>query len=191
MKIAVIGGGPAGLYFALLVKRRFPGHEVAVFEQNPRAATYGWGVVFSTISFLDGLDARFFKSADYMEFIHRGEAVKLEQDAEAYKQEIVARSQGEAQRFVSVYDSYKVAPDVTSKRLYLETMEEVLKGTQKVIIDRAAEGGSGVIPYLPLPELRRGPAQGASAPRAQQPGFTPAPQPPAPGGQTQRGAARP
>jgi modulator of FtsH protease HflK len=123
--------------------------------------------------------------------VARGEAVKLEQDAEAYKQEIVARSQGEAQRFVSVYDSYKVAPDVTAKRLYLETMEEILKGTQKVIIDRAAEGGNGVIPYLPLPELRRMPAQGGSTPRAQQPGFTPAPQPPTPGGQTQRGAPRP
>jgi 2-polyprenyl-6-methoxyphenol hydroxylase-like FAD-dependent oxidoreductase len=80
VKIAVIGGGPAGLYFALLVKRRFRDYDVTVLEQNPRAATYGWGVVFSTISFLDGLAPQFFKSADYMEFIHRGEAVKLDRN---------------------------------------------------------------------------------------------------------------
>jgi anthraniloyl-CoA monooxygenase len=78
VNIAVVGGGPAGLYFALLVKRRFRDREVTVFEQNPRDATYGWGVVFSTISFLQELDPQFFKSADYMEFIHRGEVVKLD-----------------------------------------------------------------------------------------------------------------
>jgi 2-polyprenyl-6-methoxyphenol hydroxylase-like FAD-dependent oxidoreductase len=77
LKIAIIGGGPAGLYFALLMKRRLPGHAVRVIEQNPRSATYGWGVVFSTISFLRGLDPTFFKAEDTIEFLHRGEAVRL------------------------------------------------------------------------------------------------------------------
>ena len=93
----------------------------------------------------------------------RGEAVRLVQEAEAYKQEIVARSQGEADRFLSVYNAYKAAEDVTAKRIYLETMEEILRNTNKVIIDRAAEGASGVVPYLPLPEIAKGAA--AAAPR--------------------------
>jgi membrane protease subunit HflK len=93
----------------------------------------------------------------------RGEAVRLEQEAEAYKQEVVARAQGDAQRFLSVYEAYKAAPEITRQRLYLETMEEVLRGTQKVIIDPTAEG---IVPYLPLPEIRRqsAPATGTSAP---------------------------
>jgi 2-polyprenyl-6-methoxyphenol hydroxylase-like FAD-dependent oxidoreductase len=78
MKIAIIGGGPAGLYFALLMQRRFPDYRITVLEQNPRDATYGWGVVFSTISFLKDIDPAFFKSADFIEFIHRGETVKLD-----------------------------------------------------------------------------------------------------------------
>jgi anthraniloyl-CoA monooxygenase len=78
MKITIIGGGPAGLYFALLMQRRFPDHRITVLEQNARDATYGWGVVFSTISFLKDIDPAFFKSADYIEFIHRGETVKLD-----------------------------------------------------------------------------------------------------------------
>lgn len=95
----------------------------------------------------------------------RGEAVRLEQEAEAYKQEIVARAQGDAQRFLSVYEAYKAAPEITRQRLYLETMEEVLRATQKVIIDPTAEG---IVPYLPLPEIRRQsvPATGTSAPPA-------------------------
>jgi membrane protease subunit HflK len=118
----------------------------------------------------------------------RGEAVRLEQEAEAYKQEIVARAQGDTARFLSVYEAYKAAPEVTERRLYLETMEEVLKGTQKVIIDRGAEGANGVVPYLPLPELRR---QGATAPGAapSPPRVQSTPQSsPAPQVQQQRGA---
>jgi membrane protease subunit HflK len=102
----------------------------------------------------------------------RGEAVRLVQEAEAYKQEVVAHSQGDAERFLSVYNAYKAAPDVTTKRLYLETMEEVLKGTNKVIIDKAAEG-SGVVPYLPLPELARRPGQAPRAPQQQSPPTPP------------------
>jgi membrane protease subunit HflK len=93
----------------------------------------------------------------------RGAAAAVKQEAEAYRQEIIARSQGDANRFTSVYNAFKAAQDVTLQRLYLETMEEVLKNSNKVIIDKSAQGGSGVLPYLPLPAL--GGASGtASAP---------------------------
>jgi membrane protease subunit HflK len=95
----------------------------------------------------------------------RGEAERLIQEAEAFKQEVVNRSEGDAQRFLSVYKAFKTAPDVTTQRIYLETMEEILKGTSKVLIDTRAEGGAqGVVPYLPLPEIRRGSPQ--STPQA-------------------------
>jgi modulator of FtsH protease HflK len=108
----------------------------------------------------------------------RGEAVKLVQDAEAYKQEVVARAQGDAGRFLSVFNAYQTAPDVTMRRIYLETMEEILKNTNKVIIDRAAENAGGVVPYLPLPELGRRAAAPPAPPR--QGAAPPAPPPGAP-----------
>ena len=83
----------------------------------------------------------------------RGEAAQIREDAAAYKNRIVQEAEGEAQRFVSVYEEYAKAPDVTRKRLYLETMEQVLRGANKVIVESGS--GSGVIPYLPLPELQR------------------------------------
>jgi membrane protease subunit HflK len=84
----------------------------------------------------------------------RGEAQRLVQGAEGYKQEVVSLAQGEAARFVSVYNEFKVAKDVTAKRLYIETMEKVLRGTTKIIID-TPQGSQGVVPYLPLPELQK------------------------------------
>jgi membrane protease subunit HflK len=81
----------------------------------------------------------------------RGEAQKLILDAEAYKQEVINRAQGEASRFVAVNNEYKQARDVTRKRMFLETMEDVLQGMNKVIVDK---GSNGVVPYLPLQELR-------------------------------------
>jgi membrane protease subunit HflK len=81
----------------------------------------------------------------------RGEASKIVQDAEAFKQQAVAEAQGEAQRFLSVLDQYKNSRSVTRERMYLETMQKVLGGTNKIII----ENKSGVVQYLPLPELRR------------------------------------
>ena len=90
----------------------------------------------------------------------RGESARMVQEAEAYKQQKIAESEGEAARFLSIYNEFKLAPDVTSRRLYLETMEEVLHGMDKVILDTGA-GGSGVVPYLPLNELRRQAGQGA------------------------------
>jgi membrane protease subunit HflK len=91
----------------------------------------------------------------------RGEAAKVREAAAAYKDRIVKEAEGEAQRFVSVYEEYAKAPEVTRKRLFLETMENVLKGSNKVIVEQGS--GQGVVPYLPLPEIdRRRDAQGAS-----------------------------
>lgn len=84
----------------------------------------------------------------------RGEAQKLIQEAEAYKERVIKDAEGEADRFLSVYNSYLVNQDVTRERLYLETMQEVLKGSEKVIIDNQ-QGGNGVVPYLPLPEINK------------------------------------
>src|SRR5258705_1203333 len=96
----------------------------------------------------------------------RGVAVQTRQDAEAYRAEIIARSQGDADRFTAVYPAFKVAQDVTLQRLYIETMEEILKNANKVIIDKAAQGQSGVLPYLPLPNLLNATTPSPSAPAA-------------------------
>ncbi|MDQ6967558.1 MAG: FtsH protease activity modulator HflK [Mariprofundaceae bacterium] len=78
----------------------------------------------------------------------RGEAKKMVLDAEAYGKEIVDRAQGESDRFTSVLNAYRLAPEVTRKRMYLKTMEEVLAKADKVIIDSKIAGS--VLPYLPL-----------------------------------------
>lgn len=82
----------------------------------------------------------------------RGQAAQIREEGAAYKGQVVQEALGEAARFVSVYEEYVKAPDVTRKRLYLETMEEVLKSSDKIIIENGASG-SGVVPYLPLNEL--------------------------------------
>ena len=86
----------------------------------------------------------------------RGDAVQIEQQGEGYRLATVARAQGDAARFLSVFHAFKAAQDVTTERLYLETMEEVLKNSNKVIIDKSAQGGNGVLPFLPLPTLGSG-----------------------------------
>ena len=85
----------------------------------------------------------------------RGRAAKIIQDAEAYRQQTVAEAKGQASRFSQVYEQYKKAPDVTRKRIYLETMERVLGGTDKTIIDTGGRSSPGVVPYLPLTSLPR------------------------------------
>ncbi len=83
----------------------------------------------------------------------KGEASKIRESAEAYKQEVIAIADGASKRFLSVYNEYKEAKDVTRRRIYLETMEKVMQNMNKVIIDN--DSGSGVLPYLPLPELNK------------------------------------
>lgn len=83
----------------------------------------------------------------------RGQAIQMLQEAQAYKQSTVAKASGDADRFNSVYQAYLSGEDVTKERMYIETMENVLSNAQKIILDE--QGGSGVVPYLPLNELNK------------------------------------
>jgi modulator of FtsH protease HflK len=83
----------------------------------------------------------------------RGEAERITQGAIAYKEQTVAEANGQTARFLKVYEEYKKAPEVTRRRMYLETMERVLGGTDKIILDN--KGGQGVVPFLPLDQLQR------------------------------------
>lgn len=78
-----------------------------------------------------------------------GEAIKRTQEAEAYKQAVISKAEGEAKRFSSVYDAYKTGKLVTSKRLYLETLEDILAKTKKVIME-PGQRNSNMMPILPL-----------------------------------------
>ncbi len=82
----------------------------------------------------------------------RGEAQRMIQEAEGYREQLENEAEGEAQRFIQVYQAYKENPEVTRRRMYLETMQNVLTDTDKVIMDG---GVGGVVPYLPLDQLRR------------------------------------
>ena len=84
----------------------------------------------------------------------RGDAQRILQAAEGYKQQAVAEANGRTERFLKVYQEYAKAPEVTRKRMFLETMERVFGKTDKIIIDSGA-AASGVVPYLPLNELNR------------------------------------
>jgi membrane protease subunit HflK len=84
----------------------------------------------------------------------KGKAQTMIQAASAYKEKVTKEADGEAKRFISVYETYKVAKNVTTRRLFLERMQQVFKDADKVIIDKG-QGGSGVVPYLPLPELQK------------------------------------
>lgn len=92
----------------------------------------------------------------------RGEAAQILEEAEGYRARVVNEAQGEASRFSAVLEEYLKAPEVTRKRLYLETMESVLGDVDKIILDQdlGGQGGQGVVPYLPLNELRRGDSGG-------------------------------
>lgn len=86
----------------------------------------------------------------------RGQAVQITEVAEGYKARVVNEAEGEASRFTAVLAEYQNAPEVTRKRLYLETMERVLGGVDIILLDEGTSGaGSNVVPYLPLNEIRR------------------------------------
>ena len=94
----------------------------------------------------------------------RGEADRLEQEAQGFRESTVARARGEAQRFVSVLTAYQAAQDVTVRRMYIETLEELLRRNQTILVDDRLQG---IVPFLPLNDLGRpAPAPaGSSAPQ--------------------------
>ena len=94
----------------------------------------------------------------------RGEAAQVLEESEAYRAQVVNEAQGEASRFTAVLNEYQQAPEVTRRRLYIETIERILGDVDKVILDESAsgQGGQGVVPYLPLNELRRGTSGGSN-----------------------------
>ncbi len=89
-----------------------------------------------------------------------GDAERILQGAEGYKQQVVNDASGQTARFLKVYDQYKNAPEVTRKRMFLETMERVLGGTDKIILN--SKGGQGVVPYLPLDRLQNKSSEGGN-----------------------------
>jgi membrane protease subunit HflK len=91
----------------------------------------------------------------------RGQAAQITAAANAYHDRVIAEARGQAERFNQVYESYKAAPDVTRRRMYLETLENIFGGMDKVIIDDKGNG-QGVVPYLPLDQLTRRPAAGGT-----------------------------
>lgn len=82
----------------------------------------------------------------------RGEAARIVEDASAYRDKNIAEARGQADRFLKIYGEYKKAPEVTRERMFLETMERVFSGTDKIILDDKA---GGVVPYLPLDQLNK------------------------------------
>ena len=96
----------------------------------------------------------------------KGEAQRIIQGATGYREKMIKEAEGEAKRFLSVYEAYKTGKEVTLKRLYLERMQEVLRTSDKIIIDKG-QGGPGVVPYLPLPEIRKRADRSATAGEAQ------------------------
>ena len=101
----------------------------------------------------------------------RGAAARILQEAQAYREQTVAEAVGQAARFTKVVEEYRKAPEITRERIYLETMERVLGGMNKVIVDQ--QSGQGVVPYLPLSGLDapKPPASAAPAPQQSAPQY--------------------
>jgi membrane protease subunit HflK len=97
----------------------------------------------------------------------RGRAAQVMQNAEAYREQTVAEATGQTSRFNQVYEQYAKAPQVTRQRMYLETMERLLSGTEKIILDSGTGSGQGIVPYLSLDQNRPRPTQ-PQQPQAQQ-----------------------
>ncbi|HZJ11558.1 MAG TPA: FtsH protease activity modulator HflK, partial [Methyloceanibacter sp.] len=83
----------------------------------------------------------------------RGESERILQAAQGYRDRVIAEAKGEADRFMDVLGEYQKAPEVTRRRIFIETMQEVLSNSDKIILDEKA--GGGVVPYLPLTELQK------------------------------------
>jgi membrane protease subunit HflK len=83
----------------------------------------------------------------------RGEAERILQASQGYRDQVIAEAKGEADRFLNVLGEYQKAPDVTRRRIFIDTMQQILSDTDKIIIDE--KKGNGIVPYLPLTELQK------------------------------------
>jgi membrane protease subunit HflK len=98
----------------------------------------------------------------------RGRGAQILQVAQGYKEQAIAEAKGQSSRFLQVYEEYRKAPEVTRERIYLETMERIFGGSEKLIVDTGSGASQGVVPYLPLNELTaRRPAANAAQPQQQ------------------------
>jgi membrane protease subunit HflK len=103
----------------------------------------------------------------------KGAAARLLEEANGHRQRVVANAEGEASRFQQVLTEYQKAPGVTRERMYIETVQQVLESTSKIIVDQK---GSGSLLYLPLDKLLQAPATASALPQTQAAPETPAPQ---------------
>ena len=132
-------GAGITIYEVNLVGAEFPGEVEAAVQDSIRAR--------------EDRERRILEAQTYSNEIlprARGEAERRRQDAEAYRQQVIANAEGEAARFTQVLVEYQKAPAVTRERMYIETLEEILSTSTKVLID--TEGGSNLL-YLPLDQL--------------------------------------
>ncbi len=93
----------------------------------------------------------------------QGQAARVVQEATGYREQMIKSAEGESSRFLAVYNTFTNAREVTTQRLYLEALQDVLKGSEKILLDEGASG-SGVVPYLPLPEIQQRRVREAAAP---------------------------
>jgi membrane protease subunit HflK len=94
----------------------------------------------------------------------RGQADNIVQDAEGYRTQAIDEAQGEVSAFLAAYAAYQQAPEVYARRVYLDSMDELLRHAGRVVIDGSGKGLAGIVPYLPLTEPPRPPAAPAKAP---------------------------
>jgi membrane protease subunit HflK len=110
----------------------------------------------------------------------RGEADRMNEEAKAYQEQVVNVARGEVQSFLAVYETYRQAKDVTAWRMYLDSMDQLLRKSGKVIIDSSGHGVAGLVPYMPIAEGRDKSAASSAA------GSAAASTPPAAPGGVQR-----
>lgn len=115
---------------------------------------YGSGIVIQSVSIQKAAAPQAVDEEFKQVTAAQQQAQAAKNNANAYAQQVLAAAQGEAAEFDKIYEQYKLAPEVTRRRLYYETMEQILSKTNKTIVE-----APGVTPYLPLPGLPRKPAE--------------------------------
>jgi membrane protease subunit HflK len=135
------------------------GTGIFVFEVNLQEANFPAdveGAVQDAIRAREDRERMAFEAQAYANNIlpnARGAAARMLQDAEGYREQVINNAEGEANRFLQVLESYQLAPEVTRRRMYIETVQAVLSGSTKIFIDSES---SGNLLYLPIDRLLRG-----------------------------------